>query len=73
MPNNTLAQVAKKNLTALNDLKYDAEELNFALRLQESFLEKAPLDDIANALSCPTSTVRSLARRGLERLRTEMT
>src|SRR5262245_26014400 len=30
VPNNTLATVAKKNLTALNDLKYDAEELKFA-------------------------------------------
>src|SRR5262245_26167242 len=47
LPNNTLAQVAKKNLTALNDLKYDAEETKFAIRLQESFSEKAPLDDIA--------------------------
>lgn len=46
VPNNTLAQVAKKNLTALNDLKYDAEETRFAVRLQESFAEKAPLDDI---------------------------
>jgi len=46
LPNNTLAQVAKKNLTALNDLKYDAEETKFAVRLQESFAEKAPLDDI---------------------------
>lgn len=46
VPNNTLAQVAKKNLTALNDLKYDAEETRFAVRLQESFAEKVPLDDI---------------------------
>ena len=41
LPNNTLAQVAKKNLTALNDLKYDAEEMKFAVRLQETFAEKA--------------------------------
>jgi aminobenzoyl-glutamate utilization protein B len=47
LPNNTLAQVAKKNLTALNDLKYDPEETKFALRLQESFAEKLALDDIA--------------------------
>jgi aminobenzoyl-glutamate utilization protein B len=47
VPNNTLAQVAKKNLTALNDLKYDAEELRFAVRLQETFAEKPALDDIA--------------------------
>jgi aminobenzoyl-glutamate utilization protein B len=44
VPNNTLA---KKNLTALNDLKYDAEELRFAVRLQETFAEKPALDDIA--------------------------
>ena len=47
LPNNTLAQVAKKNLGALNDLKYDAKELKFAVRLQESFAEKPPLDDIS--------------------------
>lgn len=47
LPNNTLATVAKKNLTALNDLKYDADETTFATRLRESFAEKRPLDDIA--------------------------
>lgn len=46
LPNNTLAQVAKANLTTLNDLKYDAEETKFALRLQETFETKVPLDDI---------------------------
>jgi len=48
LPNNTLAQVAKKNLTTLNDLKYDSEELAFALRIQETFPDKVPLDGIAN-------------------------
>ena len=47
LPNNTLAQVAKKNLTELNDLKYDADELKFAVRLQETFAEKVPLEDMA--------------------------
>ncbi len=47
LPNNTLAEVAKKNLTTLNDLKYDAGELAFALRIQETFPEKVPLDGIA--------------------------
>ncbi len=49
LPNNTLAQVAKKNLTALTDLKYDNEELKFAVRLQETFPPdtKADLDDIS--------------------------
>jgi aminobenzoyl-glutamate utilization protein B len=47
LPNNALAQVAKKNLTVLNDLAYDAEEMKFALRLQESFTDKLPLDSIS--------------------------
>ncbi|QJW95230.1 amidohydrolase [Frigoriglobus tundricola] len=42
LPNDTLARVAKKNLTALNDLKYDETETRFALRLRETFGEKAP-------------------------------
>ena len=46
LPNQTLARVAKTNLTALNDLKYDAAETKFALRLQETFETKVPLDDI---------------------------
>jgi aminobenzoyl-glutamate utilization protein B len=46
LPNNTLAAVAKKNLTALNDLKFDADEQAFALRLQESFAEKVPLESL---------------------------
>src|SRR5262249_26163205 len=46
MPNDTLAKLARKNLSALNDLKYDAEELKFALRLQESFEEKVPLETL---------------------------
>lgn len=48
LPNSTLARVARENLSALNDLKYDAAERQFALRLQETFLEgnRPPLDDI---------------------------
>jgi aminobenzoyl-glutamate utilization protein B len=46
LPNNTLAEVAKKNLTDLSDLKYDAEEMKFALRLQETFSEKAAIEDV---------------------------
>lgn len=48
LPNDTLAKLAKKNLTALNDLKYDAEEMKFALRLQESFADKVPLESIGS-------------------------
>jgi aminobenzoyl-glutamate utilization protein B len=47
LPNNTLAQLAMKNLTALNDLKYDADELKFALRIQETIPDKMPLDGIS--------------------------
>jgi len=47
LPNNTLAEVAKKNLRALNDLKYDAEEMKFATRLLETFPEKSSVDDIS--------------------------
>jgi aminobenzoyl-glutamate utilization protein B len=48
LPNNTLAQIAKANLTALNDLKYDDEETKFAVRIRETFPDKAPpLDDIS--------------------------
>lgn len=47
LPNNTLGQIAKKNLTALNDLKLDAEELKFAVRLQESFADKVAFDSMA--------------------------
>lgn len=50
LPNDTLAKVAKKNLTALNDLKYDDEETKFAVRLAESFAEKVPFDTIATVL-----------------------
>ena len=47
LPNNTLGQVVKKNLTALNDLKLDAEELKFAVRLQESFADKVAFDSLS--------------------------
>jgi aminobenzoyl-glutamate utilization protein B len=42
LTNDTLAQLAKKNLTALNDLRYDDEELKFATRIQQTFGEKPP-------------------------------
>ncbi len=47
LPNDALSKVVKKNLTALNDLKYDDDELKFAARLRETFGEKPPpLDNI---------------------------
>jgi aminobenzoyl-glutamate utilization protein B len=47
LPNNTLAQAAKKNLMALNDQKYNAEELAFTQRIRETFPDKPPVEDIA--------------------------
>ena len=44
MPNDTLAELTRTNLIKLNDLQYDAEETKFALRIQETFEEKVPLD-----------------------------
>jgi aminobenzoyl-glutamate utilization protein B len=46
LPNDSLARVAKANLTKLNDLGYDAEETRFALRLQETFADKLPLEGV---------------------------
>jgi aminobenzoyl-glutamate utilization protein B len=47
LPNDALAQVTRKNLTALNDLKYDDAETRFALRIRETFPEKAPLEALS--------------------------
>ena len=47
LPNDVLSQVVKKNLSALNDLKYDDAEVKFAARLRDTFGDKPPpLDDI---------------------------
>lgn len=46
VPNEALSQVVRANLTKLNDITYDAEETKFAVRLQESMEEKAPLESI---------------------------
>lgn len=51
LPNDTLAQITKKNLNALNDLKYSREETEFALRIRESFPDKPPpLESIREVL-----------------------
>jgi aminobenzoyl-glutamate utilization protein B len=47
LPNDQLAQVALANLKQLNDLKYDAKELEFAKRIQETLVKSLPLDSIA--------------------------
>jgi aminobenzoyl-glutamate utilization protein B len=46
IPNETLADLARQHLKTLNDLEYDAEERKFALRLQETLLDKSPLESI---------------------------
>lgn len=48
MPNNTLAQLALKNLEELNDLKYSEEDFTFASRLQQSLTKAKPLEAIAD-------------------------
>jgi aminobenzoyl-glutamate utilization protein B len=47
IPNNTLAQVARANLTRLNDLRYTDEERTFTARIQETLMDKLPFDMIA--------------------------
>jgi aminobenzoyl-glutamate utilization protein B len=46
LPNAPLATHLRKNLEKLNDLRYSDEEKQFAARLQESFTEKVPLENI---------------------------
>lgn len=51
LANDTLARITKANLVALNDLKYDAEELKFAVRIRETFGDKPPpIEDIATVV-----------------------
>jgi aminobenzoyl-glutamate utilization protein B len=57
LPNDTLAKVNKANLTALNDLKYDAEEMKFAVRIRETITDKLPpLEDIARVFDSSGKT-----------------
>ncbi len=46
LPNEPLSRLVQGNLKRLNDLSYDDEEKKFALRLQETFLEKVPLERV---------------------------
>jgi len=50
LPNNSLAEVLGTNLRSLVNLKYSAEETQFALRLQESMIKPQPLDKITEVL-----------------------
>lgn len=47
IPNQTLAKIALANLKKLNDIKYDAEETKFALRLKETLANKPPLECVS--------------------------
>ena len=44
LPNNTLAQITLRNLRELNDLKYTPQEIQFALKLQQTMPNPQPLD-----------------------------
>jgi aminobenzoyl-glutamate utilization protein B len=46
LPNNALAQVAMKNLKELNDLAFTPEDIQFALKLQETMDDPESLDEI---------------------------
>ena len=46
-PNNTLAEVTRANLEVLNDLHFEPEEIEFALKLQETITRPKPLDSIS--------------------------
>lgn len=47
LPNETLAEVALKNLKVLCDLKYSADEQQFASRIQSTLEKPAPLSTIS--------------------------
>jgi aminobenzoyl-glutamate utilization protein B len=47
LPNNTLAQVTKANLSRLNDLTYDDDERRFAIRIHNTLEQPKPLESIA--------------------------
>ncbi len=53
LPNDTLGRITAENLKAQNDLAYDAAEEAFAVRLRETFGEKAP----------PTESIRDVANQ----------
>ena len=57
LPNDTLSKVTRANLTKLNDLKYDAEEMKFAVRIRETFPDKPPpIEDIGRVFDSSGKT-----------------
>ena len=51
LPNDTLAQIALTNLGLLNDIKYSAENIEFAQRLEATQAKPQPLDSIRKVLN----------------------
>ena len=51
IPNNALGEIAKRHLEAMNDLEYTEEELQFALKLQETLSDPKPLDSIQQVIN----------------------
>ena len=51
VPNDTLSQITKTNLRQLNDLKYTAEEVQFAARIQTSLSKPLPLESLAEVVN----------------------
>ncbi len=56
LPNETLAQVTLANLRELCDLEFDAEQLQFATRMQATLEENPPLDSIREVRDAGGST-----------------
>jgi aminobenzoyl-glutamate utilization protein B len=50
LPNNTLAQVALKNLRERNDLQYSDDDVRFASRIQQTLAVPKPLESIQDVL-----------------------
>lgn len=50
LPNDVLSGLAGKHLRRLCDLRYDEEERRFALRLQESLLDRPPLEQVGEVV-----------------------
>jgi aminobenzoyl-glutamate utilization protein B len=46
LPNDRLAEVALVNLRQLNDLKYDAKQMEFAQRIRDTLVKPQPLESI---------------------------
>jgi aminobenzoyl-glutamate utilization protein B len=49
IPNAILADLALKNMQQLNDLKYNDEEIKFALKIQETLEKKPPLGSVGES------------------------